>query len=233
MKKWRKVFVFLAAFIILAGGCIYRYRGYIAKQFLRHGIIDAIVNKPYYAGKIKEFNAMKLPEGSIVFLGDSITEFVNFDEFLPAYHVINRGIAGDTTSGILRRLGEVISLRPRKLFLLIGTNDIGMDILTAPIVRNIREIVSRVQAKSPETRIYLQAIFPTRGNVNRHNALIQELNAEIKAIAQEKHCTFIDLYPLLLDSDGELAEEYTIDGLHLSDSGNARWMAHIVPYLDE
>ena len=105
--------------------------------------------------------------------------------------------------------------------------------MPAPIARNIREIVSRVQEKSPSTRIYLQAVFPTRHDRSRPNALIQELNAEIKAIAQEKHCTFIDLYPLLLDAEGLLAEEYTLDGLHLSDSGNAKWMAHIVPYLDE
>ena len=176
---------------------------------------------------------MKIPEGSIVFLGDSITDFVDFDEVLPSYHIVNRGIAGDTTSGVLRRLGEVISLRPRKLFLLIGTNDIGMDLWTAPIARNIREIVSRVQEKSPSTKIYLQAVFPTRHDRSRPNDLIQELNAEIAAIAQEKHCTFIDLYPLLLDSEGLLAEEYTVDGLHLSDSGNAKWMAYILPYLDE
>ena len=226
MKKWLAC---LAMVLAVAAVCMYHYRRPIARMLIYHGIID----HPYYAKKVKEFNAMKVPEGSIVFLGDSITDYVNFDEVLPSYHIINRGIAGDTTSGVLRRLGEVISLRPRKLFLLIGTNDIGMDILTAPIARNIREIVSRVQAKSPETKIYLQAVFPTRHHSPRPNNLIQELNAEIKAIAQEQHCTFIDLYPLLLDSDGELAEEYTLDGLHLSDSGNAKWMAHIVPYLDE
>ena len=158
---------------------------------------------------------------------------MNFDEVLPSYHIINRGIAGDTTSGVLRRLKEVISLKPSKLFLLIGTNDIGMDVMPAPIARNIKEIASRVQAKCPETKIYLQAVFPTRGSVNRTNTLIQELNAAINTIAEELHCTFIDLYPLLLDDDGQLAEEYTRDGLHLTDKAVAKWMAYVVPYLDE
>ena len=198
-------------------------------RVLRHyGIIDT-----YYTKKVKEFNAMPRESGRIVFLGDSITDYVNFDEVLPSYRIINRGIAGDTTSGVLRRLGEVISLRPAKLFLLIGTNDIGQDLWTAPIARNIREIVSRIQAKSPQTRIYLQAVFPTRNFASRPNTLIQELNAEIRAIAEDLHCTFIDLYPLLLDAEGELAEEYTLDGLHLSDKAVAEWMAYVVPYLDE
>ena len=227
-KKFQAVCVLLAVMLVVAAVFMYHYRGNVRRMLMRYGIIDS-----YYTKKVKEFQAMPRTEGNIVFLGDSITDFLNFDEVLPSYHIINMGIAGDTTSGVLRRLGEVISLRPRKLFLLIGTNDIGMDLWTAPIARNIREIVSRVQAKSPSTKIYLQAVFPTRGNVNRPNDLIQELNAEIKAIAQEKHCTFIDLYPLLLDSEGMLAEEYTVDGLHLSDSGNAKWMAYVVPYLDE
>ena len=228
MKKWRNMFVCLAVMLIFAAVFAYYYRRQIMITLKYYGIIDS-----YYTKKVKEFRAMKVPEGSIVFLGDSITDFVDFDEVLPSYHIVNRGIAGDTTSGVLRRLGEVISLRPRKLFLLIGTNDIGMDLWTAPIARNIREIVSRVQAKSPSTKIYLQALFPTRHDRSRPNDLIQELNAEIAAIAQEKHCTFIDLYPLLLDSEGLLAEEYTVDGLHLSDSGNAKWLAYVVPYLDE
>lgn len=171
--------------------------------------------------------------GNIVFLGDSITEFLDVDEYLPAYHIINRGIAGDTTSGVLRRLGGVIALKPGKLFLLIGTNDIGDGLFAAPIARNIREIVSRVQAKSGQTKIYLQGVFPTRHNPSRPNAEILSLNREIAAIAAEKHCTFIDIYPLFLDSGGELAEEYTLDGLHLSAEAMAKWTAHLVPYLDE
>ena len=229
VKKFRVVCACIAVLLAVVAVCMYHYRGHIRGMLIHHGIIE----HPYYAKKMKEFKAMPKAEGSIVFLGDSITDFVNFDEVLPSYHIINRGIAGDTTSGVLKRLGEVISLRPRKLFLLIGTNDIGMDIMPAPIARNIREIVSRVQAKSPETKIYLQAVFPTRNFTSRPNTLVQELNAENKAIAQEKHCTFIDLYSLLLDSEGLLAEEYTVDGLHLSDSAVAKWMAYVVPYLDE
>ena len=223
----KKVYI---AVSILAVLCIMGYLGRerIKGMLMRWGIIDT-----YYTKKVKEFTAMPRESGRIVFLGDSITDYVNFDEVLPSYRIINRGIAGDTTSGVLRRLGEVISLKPAKLFLLIGTNDIGMDVMPAPIARNIREIVSRIQAKSPETRIYLQAVFPTRGIVNRPNTLIQELNAEIRAIAEDLHCTFIDLYPLLLDGEGQLAEEYTLDGLHLSDKAVAKWMAHVVPYLDE
>ena len=170
---------------------------------------------------------------AIVFLGDSITDYVNFGEYLPDYPIINRGIAGDTTSGVLRRLNEVISLKPRKLFLLIGTNDIGDFIETAPIVRNIRKILERIRSGSSATKLYLQSVMPTRDNPARPNEEIQALNHSLEMLAQALHCTFIDLYPLMLDEAGQLAEEYTIDGLHLSPAGNARWLGSLVPYLDE
>ena len=221
---------FYAAVIVLAvlGAAFIFARGQIVRTLVKLGIIDS-----YYVRKVKSFQAMPRELDRIIFLGDSITDFVNFDEVLPSYRIINRGIAGDTTSGVLRRLGEVISLRPEKLFLLIGTNDLGQDVWPEAIARNIREIVSRVQAKSPQTRIYLQAVFPTRHNSSRPNELIQELNTGIRVIAEELNCTFIDLYPLLLDAEGLLAEEYTLDGLHLSDKAVAKWMEFITPYLDE
>ena len=170
---------------------------------------------------------------SIVFLGDSITEFVDFDKVLPAYHIINHGIAGDTTPGVLRRLGQSTALKPRKLFLLIGTNDIGDGVSVEAVASNIKRIVSRIKDKTPGTRIYLQAVFPTRNMPNRLNALIQELNAHIQEVAREFGCTYIDLYPLLLDESGSLGQEYTVDGLHLSDKAVAKWMEFLAPYLDE
>ena len=223
----RKFYAAVIVLAVLGAACIFA-RGLIVRTLVKLGIIDS-----YYVRKVKSFQAMPRELDRIIFLGDSITDFVNFDEVLPSYRIINRGIAGDTTSGVLRRLGEVISLRPEKLFLLIGTNDLGQDVWPEAIARNIREIVSRVQAKSPQTRIYLQAVFPTRHNSSRPNELIQELNSGIRVIAEELNCTFIDLYPLLLDAEGLLAEEYTLDGLHLSDKAVAKWMEFITPYLDE
>ena len=223
----RKRYLYAAAAIIALCAVCFFGRNIIVRAHRRYKIAS------YYAEKVSEFSAMPKRTGGIVFLGDSITDFVNFADVLPSYDIINRGIAGDTTSGVLRRLGEVIDLKPRKLFILIGTNDIGDGIEAVHVAENIRRIVARVQAKSPETRIYLQAVFPTRYVGYRNNAEIQDLNAGIKAIADDLHCTFIDLYPLLLDSEGLLAQEYTLDGLHLTSKAVTKWMAFVVPYLDE
>jgi len=70
----------------------------------------------------------------IVMLGDSLTEWGNWHELVPEHRVINRGIAGDTSSGVLDRLQEVIERRPKVVFVMIGTNDIGLQ--SAPYARS-------------------------------------------------------------------------------------------------
>ena len=54
---------------------------------------------------------------SIVFLGDSMTDNGNWKDLFPHEHVINMGIGGDTTQGLLNRLPQVIRLKPKKIFL--------------------------------------------------------------------------------------------------------------------
>lgn len=208
----------------------------IAAFFVRRIIIRRLSSRraggsPYYDLRVNTFRDMPRNTGQILFLGDSITDWCKFDELLP-FPVINRGIAGDTTTGVLNRLDEVISLRPKKLFLLIGTNDIALCLTTDTIAGNIRKIIARIQEGTPETKIYIQGLFPTRGNAERPNVSIQDLNGRLKVVAGEMHCTYIELYPLLL-VDGELGREYTIDGLHLTGAAMARWMEFLKPYLDE
>ena len=71
----------------------------------------------------KFYNKEVKKEG-IVFVGDSLTENYNVYEYFKDYNVYNRGIGGDTTSGLLNRMKESIyDLEPKVVVLLIGIND--------------------------------------------------------------------------------------------------------------
>lgn len=211
-------------------------KGYsLARSFIvRTSEIEGVINHEYYKERLEYFKAMSREEGQIIFLGDSITELVKFDELLPSMDIINRGILGDTTAGVLNRLDEIISLRPRKLFLLIGTNDMGLTygLMLNKIAGNIRQIVLRLKEGTPETKIYLQGLFPRYSRSGFLKLMIRWLNSKLKTIAEETGCTYIDLYPLLL-VDGELGKEYSPDNLHLTILGMTKWMEFLKPYLDE
>jgi len=206
-------------------------------------IIDALTRlyKKQVDNAFMELNKVAKP-GGIVFVGDSITDFFRLNEFFHGIYIINRGIGGDTTDGVLKRLNEsVFELQPSKVFLLIGTNDIGENKSEDHIVRNIEEIIDRIQEKSPETRIYLQSIYPVSRAANRkikkyivgrrNNEAIRRINERLKKVAREKGIEYIDVFSHLTDEEGNLRLEYTVEGLHLTIEGYRVCADVLRPYL--
>src|SRR4051812_12410847 len=104
-------------------------------------------NSPYYEARTAQFRDLR-GSADIVMLGDSLTEWGNWHELVPEFRVINRGIAGDTSSGVLDRLQEVIERRPKVVFVMVGTNDIGIQVPPDVLLSNLREIVTRLRDES-------------------------------------------------------------------------------------
>mgnify|MGYP001556411152 FL=1 len=82
----------------------------------------------HYTQRKAMFENQPVVPGRIIFLGNSITEMGKWKDLLNDSTVLNRGIGGDVTFGVLSRLDDVIRRKPSKVFLLIGINDIGKDI---------------------------------------------------------------------------------------------------------
>ncbi len=194
-------------------------------------IIDRIIKlyKKVVDNSFFELNKSARP-GGIVFLGDSITDFYRINEFFHDSYIINRGIGGDTTDGILNRMPEsVYALSPSKVFILIGTNDIGEKKSQEYIVCNIGKIIQKIQENCPDARIYLQSIYPISKAKDkrikrvivkkRTNNKILSINAELEKRAKEKGIVYIDVYSHLIDEVGNLKLEYTVEGLHLNAKG--------------
>ncbi len=173
--------------------------------------------------------------GRIIFLGNSITEMGDWKKLLNDTTVINRGIGGDITFGVLHRLDDVIKRQPSKLFLLIGINDIGKDIPDAVIADNIRKIVMRLQTESPATIIYVESIMPVNPDVpnfpqhyDKEEHVINT-NKLIKKVTEELHVPYVNIHDLFTDKKGRLDAKLTADGLHLTASGGGyeKWIAYL------
>ena len=168
----------------------------------------------------------------IVFFGDSITFGADWPSLFPGINVVNRGISGDTTLGLLNRQDEVIALRPRQIFLMIGTNDLCFEQPPERILANYQRILERFQKELPGTPVYVQSVlpfndklFPSRGL--RKNENIRMLNEELKTMAHKHGYRYIDLATAFTGSDGRLPPEYTYDGLHLNDNAYRVWRSQI------
>lgn len=195
-----------------------------------------IMNHPYYIDKRGLFEECITEERAIVFLGDSLTDYCPWSELLHNHAVKNRGIAGDTTYGVLHRLDEIIAMKPAKIFLLIGTNDLGEGRSVADTMVDYEKIIHRCTTQLPTTIVYVQSIPPINlrlSNYIAQPAKITQLNQEILKIAQDYNLQYLDLYNVLVTPTGELAQEYTTDGLHLNSKGYERWKGVLRNHLAE
>lgn len=205
-------------------------------QVTNQRLFDTIGFIPeHYPQRISIFEQEPVVTGRIIFLGNSITEMGDWKKLLNDSTVINRGIGGDITFGVLKRLDDVIKRQPSKLFLLIGINDIGKDIPDAVIADNIRKIVLRVHAESSSTKIYVESILPVNPDVpnfpqhyDKQEHIINT-NKLIKKVAAETHTTYLNIHDLFTDKQGKLDAKYTKDGLHLTSEGGGykKWIEYL------
>ncbi len=191
---------------------------------MRYQIIEKYMIQPQYERKFSIFEAQPIQNNDIVFLGDSLTDFFPLDEMFPQSPVKNRGISGDTTHGVLKRLRQVTEGQPRQIFLMIGTNDLGFGYSQEHILTNYNKILARIKQETPGTQVFVQSLLP------RHKKFagdIHAINREIERLAYSYDYPFIDLFPDFADAQGGLRSEFTNDKLHLLHAGYETWQAHI------
>lgn len=190
----------------------------------KHTLMASFIEKDQ-ARLVSAFEAFPLVPDDIVFLGDSITEGGPWEEIFPGLQVRNRGVGGDTSEGVLKRLQQVSRAEPAKVFLLIGTNDLFLGVSEDEIVGNITEILDRLKQETPDTEVYLQSVLPRAPS---YRADIEALNQRLAEVALEHGSAWVDLYPAFLDPEtGGIRAELSNDELHLLGPGYALWKEQI------
>ncbi len=177
-----------------------------------------------------------LPNGSeeIVFLGNSLTAECNWAELLEDHRVVNRGIDGDRLSLVLHRIAEVVESKPTRIFLMMGTNDLGKDQPDLDqLIASYEKILKEIKVQSPATQIFVQSLLPVNpklGEKKRNNENMQAFNQKLEALAASLETEYIDLYASFTE-EGRLKETYSNDGLHLNGAGYQHWKKQLAPYL--
>lgn len=190
---------------------------------------DEHLNDPHYIDRTTLFENSSIEPGGIVFLGDSITEMCEWQEFFPCEKVLNRGISGDSTYGVLNRLEGIVKLQPEKIFITIGVNDLQRHYNTETVIENILKIADTLLSET-NSKIFLQSILPViekRLESGIKNATIDFVNERLKQFADVNNFEFIDINSLMKDDSGNLSENLTNDGLHLNGRGYQLWITNI------
>ncbi len=186
----------------------------------------------YHQQRLAIFKKEPTTKGKIIFLGDSHIEFGDWKKHLKDSSIVNRGIAGDNTFGVLARLQDVTDRQPSKVFICLGINDVSKNIPKEVIVKNIVAMAKRIKRASPKTQIFVHSILPTNDAVKKEypdayskNDRARQVNGQLKIDALKNGFIYVDLYSKFQDTNGKLNPAYAYeDGLHLNANGYKLWM---------
>ncbi|MEN8248373.1 MAG: GDSL-type esterase/lipase family protein [Bacteroidota bacterium] len=193
-------------------------------------------NTTYWNQKASMYSVLPNQANEIIFLGNSITDRCEWSELFENHNIINRGLSGDRTAGVLNRLQEVIDSNPRKIFIMIGVNDLRHNVGIDSITRNYTKIVETIISESPDTKIFLQSILPVNniiGKPKTENYQVRDMNSRIRAIAEKFNVTYIDIHSFMVDDAKRLDAQYSEDGLHINGEGYLVWKSVIEKYVNE
>ena len=146
--------------------------------------------------------------------------------------VINSGINGDSTDGMLKRIEQDLAAeRPDVLVIWGGVNDLGAGRKPEYVIQNLLKLYEAARTTGAEP------LACTLTPMRRTSSAMRELNELIRVNCAARGTRLADLFPLFADEEGNLRVEYSDDGAHLTVQGYGL-VARIVfdalkPILDE
>jgi len=221
-------------------------RDYFSNDFrCKNGILPHEEKKDYlqfYEGYRKLAFQNRKNSVFAVITGDSTSALFSEDrlkKYIPDFEVINRGIGGDTTSMMLRRLDEdIVSLQPRIIIIEIGGNDILGGRCLSSVLQNTEMIVNHLLKKLPNAEIIMVSIPPVVAW--KANTITPFYNRQLEYLTEKNiRVSFMDLWPSLSDQNKpELKKDFhfflpggKLDYVHLNEEGYRKWGELITSHL--
>ena len=193
-------------------------------------------------------------KGEVLLVGSSLMEHFPLNELAQSMGlttvVYNRGIGGYKTMDLWNAREECIfGLKPRKIFINIGTNDISdasrsFEAVLESMLENYERILMQIKERLPETEVYMMAYYPVNETdkvpetewagamfVNRNNRNLPIANEAVKKLAEKMGYHYIDVNAGLCDECGMLRREFTVEGVHMYANGYQVVLKNLKPYL--
>jgi lysophospholipase L1-like esterase len=172
----------------------------------------------------------------VVFVGDSLTNGFPWNEWLleeTRAVVVKRAINGVTVARVVDSFESLVPRHPliQKTFLMVGINDILADgFQLKPFLDSYRTLLEKLRSMTAPDSICVLSILPTRKE-RRVNGTIQSVNHALQSLSESQGVCYLDLHRRFTDSTGQLDQDLTYDGLHLTAAGYQRWLAAIRPHV--
>ena len=138
----------------------------------------------------------------------------------------------------------MFELEPRKVFINIGTNDLSdPDIPIEKVMEQYDRIIAQIEEKLPGVMIYMMAYYPINYEAAaeemkpclliRTNEKIRTANEQVEKLAAKHGQKYINVNAPLMDEQGRLKAEYTIEGMHIKPEGYRAIFDDVMKYVRE
>ena len=181
------------------------------------------------------------------FLGDSLTVGfsdyqINLDGALICGYtgvgpdaIVNRSAVKSPTRGQEVALDVLAAARPKKLYILLGTNTLTTLGASDRFLAYYGQMLDMLrEALGEDCVIYVQSIPPVRPSAAAEKPglasdVLRGVNEQLAQLAASKGCVYLDLWETLADGEGNLKEMLAApDGVHLSaGNGYGAWVTYL------
>ena len=207
------------------------------KKMKQCWIVEKTISSKHWQERNKTIAESAFGKYKVVFFGNSLTEMWDINYYFNDSTLLNAGITGDFSEGLVKRVENITKLKPEKLFIEIGINDMIEKISLDEICANYRKVIKVVQQQSPQTNIFIQSNLPVI--INRPSFLtddkdvndrVLQQNENLKKIAEEFNLTYIDIHSVFIKYP-KREDLFITDGVHLTPTAYTLWKNTLMPYL--
>ncbi|MCC4790149.1 SGNH/GDSL hydrolase family protein [Vibrio splendidus] len=170
------------------------------------------------------------PNADLVMFGDSITEWAPWADIFRDISMVNRGLAGDTTTGMLRRIDTTLNVKPKLVCFMAGINDLAQGYDVEHIYQNYIDMLKVWQEN--DIRILVQSTLYVGSKLQGLNPLVELLNSKISEYCSQQGIAFLDVNSVLSPNQ-LLSNEYSCDDLHLNAKAYQAWAEVLQPTVAE
>jgi lysophospholipase L1-like esterase len=208
---------------------------FVSYYWLKNSVQTQTINaqKSHQERRKELFEVLPKKHREIIMLGDALIEEGNWSELLKNPKVRNRGVRGDKTIDILKRLRDITEAQPTQIYLYVGSEDLAINRNPVEIMQDYEKILTEIKLNAPGTQVWVQSLLPVnfvKGERLRDNTSIQKLNQKLEALCARFGAKYLNLYATFLLNE-QLNDQYTNDGLHLNAKGYQLWAKTITQML--
>ncbi|MEZ8024480.1 SGNH/GDSL hydrolase family protein [Vibrio sp. 10N.286.49.E11] len=170
------------------------------------------------------------PSVDLVMFGDSITEWAPWADIFRDVSMVNRGLAGDTTTGMLRRIDTTLNVKPKLVCFMAGINDLAQGYDVDHIYQNYIDMLKVWQEN--EIRILVQSTLYVGSKLQGLNPSVELLNSKLSEYCTQQGIAFLDVNSVL-SPNKLLSNKYSCDDLHLNAKAYQTWAEILQPTIAE